>query len=161
MYDDLHALGSHRRARLRLPWAELHADLDDRGFAQTPVVLSPRECSELSGLYPSGSFRSTIAMARHRFGEGEYKYFDRRLPEPIQELRTSFYGPLAEAANRWARRLGEDVYGEAASPFQIVTVLDRPTRTSRAASSCLSSSAPARRAARTSAGCAAARSSSR
>ena len=47
-----------------LPWAELHADLDDRGFAQTPVVLSPRECSELSGLYPSGSFRSTIAMAR-------------------------------------------------------------------------------------------------
>jgi uncharacterized protein len=149
-----------------LPWGELHADLDDRGFAQTPVVLSARECSDLSGLYPSDSFRSTIAMARHRFGEGEYKYFDHPLPEPIEQLRTSFYGPLAEAANRWAQRLGEDVrypdeleaflercrgagqvrptplmlrygpgdwnalhqdvYGEVAFPFQIVTVLDRP-----------------------------------
>src|SRR5204863_3844885 len=47
-----------------------------------------------------------IAMARHRFGEGEYEYFDRPLPEPVAALRTAFYRPLAQAANRWAERLG-------------------------------------------------------
>src|SRR5205823_13605454 len=53
-----------------------------------------------------GAFRSTIAMARHRFGEGEYKYFDHPLPGPVAELRAAFYPPLAQAANRWAELLG-------------------------------------------------------
>jgi uncharacterized protein len=92
-----------------LPWRELQEGLDARGFAQTPAVLEPDECRELAALYETGRFRSTIDMARHRFGEGEYKYFDRPLPEPIARLRAALYPPLAEAANRWAERLGEDV----------------------------------------------------
>jgi hypothetical protein len=91
-----------------LPWPELHEALDERGFVQTPAVLSASECRQLSALYETGTFRSTITMARHRFGEGEYKYFDRPLPPAIAELRSAFYRPLAETANRWAERLGED-----------------------------------------------------
>jgi uncharacterized protein len=92
-----------------LPWPDLHAALDARGFAQTPAVLTAGECRELSALYETGRFRSTIDMARHRFGEGRYRYFDHPLPDPVAELRAAFYAPLAEAANRWAERLGEDV----------------------------------------------------
>jgi uncharacterized protein len=91
-----------------LPWPELQATLDARGFVQTEAILSAQECRELSALYDEDRFRSTIDMARHRFGEGTYKYFDRPLPEPVAELRAAFYPPLAEAANRWAERLGED-----------------------------------------------------
>jgi uncharacterized protein len=92
-----------------LDWPALHAQLDARGFAQTPPVLNAAECDELAALYETGDFRSTISMARHRFGEGEYKYFDRPLPAAVAALRESLYPPLAEAANRWAERLGEDV----------------------------------------------------
>ena len=45
-------------------------------------------------------------MARHRFGDGRYRYFDRPLPEPIPELRTAFYCRLAPIANRWSGLLG-------------------------------------------------------
>jgi uncharacterized protein len=92
-----------------LPWPELHATLDGQGFAQSPALLVPGECQELAGLYDTGRFRSTIAMARHRFGKGEYKYFDHPLPETIAQLRAAFYPPLARAANQWAERLGQDV----------------------------------------------------
>jgi hypothetical protein len=92
-----------------LPWADLHASLDERGFAQTDALLSDAECEQLSSLYENGSFRSTISMARHRFGEGEYKYFANPLPDAVAELRGALYPELAEAANRWAERLGEEV----------------------------------------------------
>jgi hypothetical protein len=92
-----------------LAWDDLQAELDARGFAQTAAVLTDAECEQLAGLYEAGSFRSTISMARHRFGEGEYKYFAHPLPEPVAQLRAALYPPLAEAANRWAERLGEDV----------------------------------------------------
>ncbi|HEU0316744.1 MAG TPA: 2OG-Fe(II) oxygenase, partial [Solirubrobacteraceae bacterium] len=92
----------------RLPWPELQAELDARGFAQTPAVLAPDECRALAGLYETGAFRSTVTMARHGFGQGEYRYFDHPLPEPVRELRSALYPPLAEAANRWAEILGED-----------------------------------------------------
>lgn len=47
-------------------------------------------------------------MARHRFGDGRYRYFDQPLPGPIAELRRGFYRRLAPIANEWARRLGEE-----------------------------------------------------
>ncbi|MGH9030796.1 MAG: 2OG-Fe(II) oxygenase [Acidimicrobiia bacterium] len=149
-----------------LPWPDLQVTLDAQGFAQTPNVLLPGECVELADLYETGRFRSTIAMARHRFGAGEYKYFDHPLPDTILRLRAAFYPPLAEVANKWAELLGDDarypdelgrfleqchragqtrptplifrygpgdwnalhqdLYGEIAFPFQIVTVLNRP-----------------------------------
>src|SRR5689334_23917452 len=47
-------------------------------------------------------------MARHRFGDGRYRYFDHPLPSPIGELRAAFYRHLAPIANEWAERLGEE-----------------------------------------------------
>ena len=121
-----------------LPWPELHSALDVQGFVQTPTVLSARECSKLAGLYESGRFRSTVVMARHRFGEGEYKYFANPLPDAVARLRAAFYPPLAEAANRWAERLGEDIcYPDTLDSFlqrchragqTRPTVLERPGR---------------------------------
>ena len=56
-----------------LDWDDLHTQLDDRGFAITPPLLEPVECAELSDLFDGGHFRSTVDMARHRFGDGRYR----------------------------------------------------------------------------------------
>jgi hypothetical protein len=90
----------------RLPWDDVRAALDARGFAVTPPVLGPAECDALAALFDGGRFRSTIDMARHRFGAGSYRYFDHPLPEPIAALRTAFYRRLAPVANDWAALLG-------------------------------------------------------
>ncbi len=91
-----------------LDWTELTAALDEVGHAITPPLLSAAVCDELSGLFDGGRFRSTIDMARHRFGDGRYRYFDHPLPEPIAALRASFYPHLAEVANAWSERLRGD-----------------------------------------------------
>lgn len=103
----------HRRPRVppagrvgALPWADLGEQLDTRGFAVTPVLLEDDECADLADLFDGGRFRSTIDMARHRFGDGRYRYFDHPLPPLISELRTAFYGHLAPIANAWSERLG-------------------------------------------------------
>jgi hypothetical protein len=49
-------------------------------------------------------------MARHRFGEGEYKYFAAPLPPLVAALRTQIYPRLVPVANRWAAALGTDPY---------------------------------------------------
>jgi len=90
----------------QLAWSELRASLDDRGFAVTEPLLSAAECVELAALFDGGRFRSTIDMARHRFGDGRYRYFDHPLPAPIGELRTAFYRRLAPVANAWSALLG-------------------------------------------------------
>jgi uncharacterized protein len=89
-----------------LAWPELREQLDARGFAVTAPLLSPAECADLADLFDAGRFRSTIDMARHRFGDGRYRYFDHPLPDTIAALRGSFYGHLAPIANEWSRRLG-------------------------------------------------------
>ena len=91
-----------------LDWEELSAQLDRRGFALTAPLLDAGECGELAGLFDDGRFRSTVEMARHRFGDGRYRYFDHPLPAAIAELRGSFYARLAPIANEWAQRLGEE-----------------------------------------------------
>ena len=92
----------------RLPWDELEAQLDASGFAITEPVFDADECAALADLFDSGRFRSTIDMARHRFGQGTYRYFDRPLPAEVGELRESLYARLAPVANRWAELLGEE-----------------------------------------------------
>ena len=93
---------------MTLPWPDIQDTLDERGYVQTPVLLSATECRELAALYDDGDrFRSTIDMARHRFGQGQYRYFDHPLPETIDAVRRALYPPLAQIANRWAERLGE------------------------------------------------------
>jgi uncharacterized protein len=89
-----------------LDWPELRTQLDARGFAVTAPLLTAAECAELADLFDGGRFRSTIDMARHRFGDGRYRYFDHPLPETIAALRGSFYRRLAPVANDWSRLLG-------------------------------------------------------
>lgn len=83
-------------------WQKLADDLDRYGAASLPGLLHADECRSLAALYTDDShFRSRVVMGRHGFGSGEYKYFTYPLPSLIQELRTAFYPPLAEIANRW------------------------------------------------------------
>src|SRR4051794_159782 len=92
-----------------LAWADVAAELDGRGFAVTPPVLEPEECLALATLFDDGArFRSTVDMARHRFGDGRYRYFDHPLPDVVAELRAAFYERLAPVANAWWERLGLD-----------------------------------------------------
>jgi hypothetical protein len=87
----------------------LARDLDDRGHASLPALLTPAECAALAALYADDRrFRSTVDMGRHRFGEGKYRYFARPLPPLVEGLRTHAYRHLAPIANRWATTLGED-----------------------------------------------------
>jgi hypothetical protein len=92
----------------RLDWDRLASELDERGFALTDRVYTEDECRRLAGLFDGDGFRSTVDMARHRFGDGRYRYFDHPLPEPIDSARTAFYEHLAPIANAWGERLSGD-----------------------------------------------------
>jgi uncharacterized protein len=89
-----------------LGWDDLRAQLDTRGFAVSEPLLGDAECAALADLFDGGRFRSTIDMARYRFGDGRYRYFDNPLPEAIAELRGAFYVRLAPIANAWWSMLG-------------------------------------------------------
>ncbi|MGA6159078.1 2OG-Fe(II) oxygenase [Stenotrophomonas sp. NPDC087984] len=88
-------------------WTELAEELDTHGCALTPRLLTPAQCVRIAGLYERDErFRSTIDMARHRFGSGQYRYFTHDLPEPVAELRAALYPRLLTIARDWAERLG-------------------------------------------------------
>ncbi|MEX2630429.1 MAG: 2OG-Fe(II) oxygenase [Tistlia sp.] len=90
-----------------LDWAGLAAGLDAQGFGLTGPLLTPGECRQLAALYerPAG-FRKTVVMARHGYGQGEYRYFDAPLPGLVEALRSALYERLAPIAEAWRRRLG-------------------------------------------------------
>ena len=74
-----------------------------------PGLLSGAECDATAALYgPGPAFRSHVVMARHGFGQGEYRYFAYPLPPLVQALRTMLYPRLAPIANRWHERMGID-----------------------------------------------------
>ena len=90
-----------------LDWSALGGELDQHGCALTEQVLDPAECRAVADLFDeAGLFRSTVDMARHRFGEGRYRYFDHSLPAPVAELRAAFWPHLLPVARAWADRLG-------------------------------------------------------
>jgi hypothetical protein len=73
-------------------WKAIAADLDADGCARTPRLLTPGECRGLIAVYDQPElFRTTIDMARHRFGSGQYRYFTHDLPEPVRALREALY----------------------------------------------------------------------
>jgi hypothetical protein len=97
-------------ARLkRIDWRSVESDLAETGYARLPRLLGATECADLIALYDgAGRFRKRIDMERHRFGVGEYKYFDRPLPALVRTLRGGAYPPLAAIANRWMAALGTE-----------------------------------------------------
>ena len=87
----------------------METDLDREGCAVLDKLLTPEECRVFAALYPEDRhFRSTVHMARHGFGKGEYRYFRYPLPDRLAELRATLYARLAPIANRWNQRMGID-----------------------------------------------------
>jgi len=92
-----------------IDWDALSDGVGRRGFGVTSTpVLDATECDELAATFDNDAlFRSTIDMARYRFGEGCYRYYASPLPPLVQELRTETYPRLAPVASAWAEMLGE------------------------------------------------------
>jgi hypothetical protein len=106
----------------RVEWDAVAAALVARPFARLGRLLDARECRALAERYDDERrFRSRVEMARHRFGEGEYKYFASPLPPLVAELRQHAYRHLAPIADRFAETLGTDER----YPERLETFLDR------------------------------------
>jgi hypothetical protein len=89
-----------------LDWPTAAAELDEQGWTVLPRLLVAQACGETAALWrDEGLFRSRVVMARHGFGQGEYRYFGYPLPEPFARLRAALYPPLAQVANRWQSAL--------------------------------------------------------
>ncbi|WP_405118229.1 2OG-Fe(II) oxygenase [Pseudomonas leptonychotis] len=102
-----------------LDWFQLEQQLEHHGHACIERLLDADTCALLAGLYSNdGAFRSRVVMARHNFGQGEYKYFAYPLPTLLATLRHRLFPPLARISNRWQARLGlETRYPEALDAF--------------------------------------------
>jgi len=87
-------------------WEAISAALDREGWAVLEGLLAPAECRSIAASFDDkDQFRSTVVMARHGFGRGEYRYFAYPLPPRIAQLRETLYPHLAPIANRWHETL--------------------------------------------------------
>jgi hypothetical protein len=90
-------------------WDAVTEEVNDHGCALLPQLLTPAEAAEIAALYDvPGRFRATVNMARHRFGEGEYRYFGAPFPDSVEELRQALYPRLLPIARDWYAKLGRD-----------------------------------------------------
>ena len=90
-----------------LEWSRLEREVDQRGWATTGPLLSRDECAALAAAYDDEPlYRSRVVMARHGFGQGEYRYYAYPLPRLVEQLRTELYARLAPLATRWREALG-------------------------------------------------------
>ena len=88
-------------------WDAIAAQVDEYGGALLPRLLTAHETVALRTCYDDDAyFRSTVDMARHRFGRGEYKYFRAPYPEPIEQLKQALYPRLLPIARDWWTKLG-------------------------------------------------------
>lgn len=105
-----------------LDWNFIRQSLDEHGYAKLPGLLSKTECKDIISTYEEESrFRTTVDMARYRFGIGEYKYYNAPLPLLLQRLREGLYPELAITANRWLEQLGHS----ASYPATLAEFLDQ------------------------------------
>lgn len=71
-----------------MDWTAITHELDRSGAAIAPALLAPDDCDRIAAMYTCDTaFRSTVVMARHGFGRGEYRYFAYPLPDPLHTLR--------------------------------------------------------------------------
>jgi uncharacterized protein len=100
---------AYARGVASVDWESVTGELDEYGCALTSRLLTPEQCRDLAALYDQADrFRSTVDMARHRFGSGEYRYFDHPFPEPVRRLREELYPRLLPIARDWYDRLGRE-----------------------------------------------------
>jgi hypothetical protein len=90
-------------------WDAVTTELNDLGGALLPQLVTKAAAAQLRRLYTDDHrFRATIEMSRYRFGEGEYRYFERPYPSPINELKHALYPRLLPIARDWWTKLGRD-----------------------------------------------------
>jgi hypothetical protein len=92
----------------RLDWQRIAAELEHKGWAMTgPVLTAAERLTLIAGYGDDSQFRSTVVMARHGYGRGEYRYFAYPLPSLVSELRQALYQRLLPVANGWRAALGQ------------------------------------------------------
>lgn len=90
-------------------WESITAAVDAYGGALLPQLLTRAEAMKMRKLYGRDNlFRKTIDMQRHRYGAGEYRYFQAPYPEPIEGLKQALYPRLLPIARDWYAQLGRD-----------------------------------------------------
>jgi hypothetical protein len=87
-------------------WPRVADEVSEAGGALLPRLLAPEETVALRRLYSEDArFRSTVQMARHQFGDGEYRYLRTPYPEPVERLKQALYPRLLPIARDWQARL--------------------------------------------------------
>jgi hypothetical protein len=90
-------------------WEAATADMNDVGGALLPQLITPAECASVIDLYADDRlFRAVVDMGRHRYGQGEYRYFNEPYPPPIEDLKQALYPRLLPIARDWWAKLGRD-----------------------------------------------------
>jgi uncharacterized protein len=90
-------------------WTAVARELDTYGSGLIGQLLDPAETKEIAALYGDDDrFRSTVDMARHRFGQGEYRYFAEPFPPAVVQLKRALYPKLLPIARDWWSRLGRE-----------------------------------------------------
>lgn len=85
----------------------LTSDLEGQGWSLLRGLLAAPLCDDLASLYgQDAGFRGRVVMARHSFGQAEYRYFSYPLPSLVERLRTALYSRLVPVANEWHERMG-------------------------------------------------------
>ncbi|GII94245.1 2OG-Fe(II) oxygenase [Sinosporangium siamense] len=88
-------------------WEAITVEVNEYGGALLPQLLTPQESAEIRELYEQDHlFRSTVDMGRHRFGAGQYRYFNTPYPEPVEQLKQALYPRLLPIARDWWAKLG-------------------------------------------------------
>ncbi|EUA10809.1 2OG-Fe(II) oxygenase superfamily protein [Mycobacterium kansasii 732] len=90
-------------------WDAIATQINAHGGALLPRLLTATEAARLRRLYTQDDlFRKTVDMERHRYGTGEYRYFRRPYPEPLEQLKHALYPRLLTIARDWWAKLGRD-----------------------------------------------------
>jgi hypothetical protein len=90
-------------------WEAISTAVNDYGGALLPRLLTAPEMTRLRRLYTDDEkFRATIDMERHRYGAGQYRYFQAPNPPPIDDLKQALYPRLLPIARDWWAKLGRE-----------------------------------------------------
>lgn len=93
----------------KINWQQMSEKIHANGYVIVPKLFAKEQCQKLIIFYDKGTrYRKVVNMQRHRFGLGEYKYFDYPLPEMIQTIRTIIYPKLVPIVNLWMEQLRVD-----------------------------------------------------
>lgn len=94
------------RAVDELDWNRAGREIDELGVGRLGPLLTADQCHRLKALYHADQhFRSTVDMARYRFGQGQYRYFAYPLPALVSQLRSALWPHLLPIARSFATRL--------------------------------------------------------